>query len=89
LKVTIKRKRAQDFLELMTAANRAISRALADGDRGGKHPPGSWMEESIDEQLKHIEAHIARHDGGERSEDHLAHIVCRAAIAFALRGWEK
>ena len=79
------RSRAQDYIHLLAATNRAISRALADGDRNAKHAPGSWIKETMDEQLKHIEAHITQYECGDRNEDHLAHIVCRAAIAFALR----
>jgi hypothetical protein len=101
------RRRAQDFVDLMAAANRAISIALADGDRPlaepqaerakesatcavkkPKHPAGSWMSENIAEQLKHIESHITAELCGDHAEDHLAHIVCRAAIAFALKSWK-
>jgi hypothetical protein len=78
------RNRAQDYVDLIAAANRAISKALADGDKQGKHAPGSWMSENMSNQLNHIQAHIMDYRMGDAAEDHLGHIVCRAAIAFAL-----
>jgi len=72
---------ASDFLALLSAAESALIAALHEGN--GKHPPGSWRAETVDEQLKHIEAHVTAYQCGERSEDHLAHILCRAAIAVA------
>ena len=83
-RVSQQRNRGQGYVDLLAAANRAISDALADGDKGGKHPPGARMAETIDNQLKHIEAHITQYQCDDRSENQLEHIVCRAAIAFAL-----
>jgi hypothetical protein len=77
--------RKEDFAALLTAAAGAINEALDDGDRGGKHRAGSWLIESVEEQLRHIEAHITAFQCGDRSKDYLGHIICRAAIAYALR----
>lgn len=92
--------RTQDRALLIRAAGSAIIQALRDGDRGGKHPPGScppgsWMNETVHEQFRHIEIHIAQYQIEEDginsvlTEDHLAHIVCRAVIALALGGVER
>ena len=77
--------RREDFAALLHAAACAINDAIRDGDGDGKHEAGSWMSETIEHQLKHIEAHITAVQCGDRNEDHLAHLVFRAAIAFALR----
>src|SRR5438105_8346039 len=77
--------RKDDFAELLRAAACAVNNALCDGHRGGKPSAGSWRDETIDNQLKHIERHITAFQCGDQNEDHLAHIVCRAAIAMALR----
>jgi hypothetical protein len=77
--------RREDFAALLTAAAEAISDALDDGERSVKHGGGSWPIETVDEQLRHIEAQITAWQCGDRNEDHLSHIVCRAAIAYALR----
>jgi hypothetical protein len=76
--------RKEDFAALLHAAACAINAALNDGDRGGKHAPGSWRAETIEEQLRNIEAHITAYQCGDRNEDHMSHFVCRAAIAYAL-----
>jgi hypothetical protein len=76
--------RLDDLRDMLNAAADAIVSALADGARGGKHPAGSWRKETIAEQLWHIEGHIVRHRRGDLDEHHLAHLLCRAAIAYAL-----
>jgi hypothetical protein len=78
--------RTQDRELLLRAAECAISAAFRDGDRGGEHSPGSWMAETVHEQFRHIEIHIAQYQIGDRAADHLAHIVCRAVIAATLPG---
>ena len=75
--------RKEDFAALLHTAACAINDALHDGE--SKHGPGSWMRETVEEQFRHIEAHITQYQYGDRSEDHLTHIVCRAVIAYALR----
>ncbi|HKD77360.1 MAG TPA: dATP/dGTP diphosphohydrolase domain-containing protein [Ktedonobacterales bacterium] len=74
-----------DFTVLLNPAIEALDDALRDGDRGGKHPPGSWRSGTAEEQMQHIAAHLYAYYHGDRSEDHLGHILCRAAIAIALR----
>jgi hypothetical protein len=87
--------RLEDYLALRAVAQHAILSALKDGDKGGKHPPGSWRKESVPEQLYHIDAHVKNHciefllahvngRAAVSDEDHLTHILCRAAISIAL-----
>jgi hypothetical protein len=76
--------RLDDLRSMVGVAKTALVAALEDGQCEGK-VPGARVSETIDEQLKHIEAHITQYQCGDRNEDHLAHIVCRAAIACALR----
>jgi hypothetical protein len=76
--------REENYRALVLAPMTAVRNALRDGDRGGKEP-GSWRGETVEDQLKHIERHVTQYQCGDRNEDHLSHIVCRAAIAFALR----
>jgi hypothetical protein len=75
--------RKEDFAALLTAAAGTLNDALADGD--GKHRAGSRLIETVEEQLRHIEAHITAYQYGDQNEDHLSRIICRAAIACALR----
>jgi hypothetical protein len=84
-KKTRNRTRDDDYRELSDQAANATLGAPADGNRGGKHPAGAWRGESIDEQITHIQQHIAAPQRGVLNEDHLTHIVCRAAIAMALQ----
>lgn len=65
------------------AALMAIRSARADGAH--KYGPDSWRDESIRNQLDHINAHLGNVRQGLDDEDHLAHLLCRAAIAAALR----
>jgi hypothetical protein len=76
--------RKEDFAALLNASVSAIRDALHDGERGGKHRAGSWLIETVEVQLRHIEAHITQYECGDRNEDHLSHIICRAGIAYAL-----
>jgi len=71
-----------DFIRLLGISADAIHTAMRDGDN--KHDPGEWMTQTVEEQIKHIEGHIMQYQMGDRSEDHLAHLLCRAAIACAL-----
>jgi hypothetical protein len=73
----------KEALELVRAAAFAIGAALEDGKRAGNQP-GTWLNETVDEELEHIGAHIEDWRDGKRDEDHLAHMVCRAAMAYAL-----
>jgi hypothetical protein len=78
------RQRIDDLRDLVIAAVDAISAALADGDKEGKHGPGSWQNETIENQLDHSEAHGRAWRRGDTSESHLAHRVCRDTMAYLL-----
>jgi hypothetical protein len=80
--IAAQRTRLSDLVDLIAASTFALERALGDGD--ADHPVGSWMQVSIEEHLKHIDAHLTAWQCGDRSEDHLSHILCRAAAACAL-----
>lgn len=79
------RTRIDDFRDLMQVAAEALGKALDDGDAGGKHPPGSWCEESVANQIDHLSDHLHSLLHGDTSEDHLSHIICRAVMARALK----
>lgn len=79
----IPRRRTDDLGDLVQVAVRALSSALADGDE--KHPPGSWMTETFGHQLDHLQSHLAGIYAADDGEDHLAHLICRAVIARALK----
>src|SRR5262249_21313164 len=55
-------RRIDDFRELAIAAVDAVVIALIDGDEGGKHGPGWWLSETIENQLRHIENHIVNYE---------------------------
>lgn len=74
---------AREFNEIMDAAALVINAVLHEG--AAKGYTDEWRHQSIDEHLKHIEAHITAHQCGDQNEDHLGHILCRAAMACALR----
>ena len=65
------------------AALQAIRAARRDG--ATKYGPDSWMGESVWNQLDHINALLGNVRQGNEEEDHLGHLLCRAAIAVALR----
>lgn len=76
--------READETLLVKAATIAIRRALDDGERSGKSP-GAWLDEAVTQQLRRAEAHIvAQLCNQNTAEDHLAHIICRAAMSYAL-----
>ena len=56
------RRRIDDFRELAIGAVDAVVIALIDGDEGGKQGPGSWLSETIENQLRHIENHIVNYE---------------------------
>ncbi len=58
-----------------------IQRILDVGARQG-YLPGSWRKESALWHLGKAIHHIGRFIGGYTDEDHLAHALCRLAMAY-------
>lgn len=51
-------------------------------DAGNHHAPGSWIEETYDNQLNHADEHLDHvFDETQGDEDNLAHTVCRLTMA--------
>jgi hypothetical protein len=77
--------RTDDLAELAAAAIGALNLALRDGD--AHHPAGSWKRETAENHLDHLYRHaLCMVHGFEPGEDHLTHIVCRAAMYYAAIG---
>lgn len=78
-------KRIHDLETLVIGAVKAITKALDDGDKGGKHEPGTWVEESLENQIIHCDDHltdIKQIVYGQLKEDSPAHLVCRAVMLY-------
>lgn len=50
-------------------------------DNVDKYPDEKWKTQSVEEHLTHLVEHVADYQTGDKSEDWLAKIVCRAAMA--------
>jgi hypothetical protein len=76
------RQRIDDWRDLVIAATEAISTALADADKEGKHAAGSWWDESIAHHFRHAREHMntLKFD----NETDMTHAVCRVTMAYAL-----
>ena len=59
----------------------AIDKILKVGAAQG-YLPGSWREESAIWHLGKAIHHIGRYISGYKEEDHLAHALCRLAMAY-------
>lgn len=46
-----------------------------------KYPDEKWKTQTVEEHLTHMVEHVADYQTGDKSEDWLAKIVCRAAMA--------
>lgn len=74
-----------DFNDLSIGCEEALDQALKDGMK--KFPPGNWRRVGRGEHLAHAESHArAALAGGDRvrMRTHLAHLICRAAMAWWL-----
>lgn len=71
----------------MRAAEEAITAAMADGRH--KYHAGDWLTHSMEEHLDHAGAHLedlleaAEMPGSENFRKALAHLICRAVMAWA------
>ena len=69
-----------------------LATTLGEGSARGYHDtdPPKWRTQDIPKHLEHISMHIANYSyemyhGAELSEDHLAHIFCRAMFCLRLQ----
>ncbi|MBE3604145.1 hypothetical protein IMX07_10970 [bacterium] len=70
-----------DFNDLAFACARALDIALKDGAK--KFAPGAWRAVAIADHLRHARDHAHRGvSEREYRRTHLAHLLCRAAMAF-------
>ena len=49
------------------------------------HPTNDWIDHPVEHHLEHLEAHLRAYRANDQSEDHLAHLCCRALMILALR----
>lgn len=61
----------------------AESKVLATG--ATKYGRWNWMAIPIDDHLNHILQHVYAYIAGDRSDNHLANIACRAHFALELQ----
>jgi hypothetical protein len=81
------RTHADDFNELIEAAEEALAQALQDGGRKG-FAPGDWLKQSADHHLQHAEDHVLAITSGTSSvldHENLSHAVCRLLMVWAKR----
>lgn len=72
---------------LITMAVEAISIARRDGAkaRGTAWEPSSYRNQPVWEHVSHAVEHLYAFRSGAKDENHGAHAVCRAVMAYALR----
>jgi hypothetical protein len=80
-----------DFKAVMQAAEEAITKAMQDGQH--KYEAGDWLTHSMDEHLDRAGAHLEElldneELNGEKLRTGLAHLICRAVMAWAAREQE-
>ena len=79
-----------DLIELMRAAEQALTLALADGRQKG-FKPGNWLQHSFDDHLEHADAHVdklmSRSDDldAEQVRTELSHAICRLLMCWKRR----
>jgi len=59
-----------------------MTRVLAEG--ADKYGPGNWRGIPIQDHLNHLLVHAYAYLAGDTSDDHLAHLMCRAMFAQAV-----
>lgn len=80
----IEHNRIDDFEMLIAAANEALAIALR---AGSKHKAGTWLDQTTGEHYNHLSAHFRQLQNGNNyeGENHLAHLICRAIMAYVRR----
>ncbi len=49
-----------------------------------KYGAGNWKDISVNDNLNHLLAHVYAYLAGDRSDDHLSHVLCRATFALGV-----
>lgn len=57
----------------------AMTRVLAEGAE--KYGENNWHKISVEDHLNHALIHIYAYLAGDRSDEHLSHLMCRALFA--------
>jgi Domain of unknown function (DUF5664) len=60
----------------------AMTAVLAEG--AAKYGANNWRKIDIDDHLNHLIMHAYAYLAGDRSDEHLSHIMCRAMFAQAV-----
>lgn len=60
----------------------AIAEVLKTG--ADKYGAGNWRAIPIEDHLNHLIMHAYAHLAGDKSDDHLAHVGCRAIFALGV-----
>lgn len=68
-----------ETLYLPVLAKAKVEQVLVDNI--DKYPDEKWKTQSVQEHLIHLVGHISDYQEGNRSEDMLAKVICRAAMA--------
>lgn len=68
-------------------AIRLASELLHRGEQ--EYGKDNWRGITVDSHLNHALGHIFQHLGGDKTEDHLVHAMCRLLFAVELANMEK
>jgi len=71
---------------VIAAAVRAVDGAMDDGDAHGY--TDEWTRQPASEHLTHAMQHLLDHMRGDTGDNHLAHALCRVAMALSRRNDE-
>jgi hypothetical protein len=71
------------FTSLDPLAMFEMTKVLAEGD--AKYGTNNWRKIDIEDHLNHLIIHAYAYLAGDRSDEHLSHIMCRAMFAQAVK----
>jgi hypothetical protein len=60
----------------------AAARVYAEGAK--RYAPDNWRKISVRDHLNHLLQHVYAYLAGDTQDDHLAHAICRAEMAYAV-----
>ena len=70
---------AERYALLPPEAKRRLAKVLAYGAR--KYSDNNWHGIPLKSHLNHLIRHVIEYLAGDKTEDHLGHVICRAAMA--------